>query len=139
FNNQIIRAMSTTNPLLESFETAPFSEIRPEHFRPAIETAIYTAKEEIAAITGNQKDPDFENTVEALEFAGSQLDRITSIFFNLNSAETNDQIQEIAQEISPILSDFKNDIILNKDLFEKVQKVYEQKDVLDLNVEQQTL
>ena len=131
--------MSSINPLLQSFETAPFSKIKPEHFKPAIESAIEMAKEEIEAITRATGEPDFENTVEALEFAGSELDRITSIFFNLNSAETNDQIQKIAQEVSPILTDFKNDIILNKSLFDKVKKVYDQKDSLELTVEQQTL
>ena len=128
--------MSSINPLLQSFETAPFSKIKPEHFKPAIESAIEMAKEEIEAITRATGEPDFENTVEALEFAGSELDRITSIFFNLNSAETNDQIQKIAQEVSPILTDFKNDIILNKSLFDKVKKVYDQKDSLELTVEQ---
>ena len=123
--------MSTINPLLQSFETAPFSRIKPEYFKPAIISAIETAKEEIEAITKSSEEPDFENTVEALEFAGSELDRITSIFFNLNSAETNDQIQKIAQEVSPILTDFKNDIILNKSLFDKVKKVYDQKDSLE--------
>lgn len=131
--------MSTINPLLQSFETAPFSKIKPEHFKPAIISAIETAKAEMDAITKASEEPDFENTIEALEFAGSQLDRITSIFFNLNSAETNDEIQKIAQEISPILTDFKNDIILDKALFEKVKKVYDQRESLELSVEQQTL
>lgn len=131
--------MSHINPLLEPFETAPFSKIKPEHFKPAIEEAIETAKSEIGSIVADPNEPDFENTVEALEFAGSQLDRITSIFFNLNSAETNDQIQQIAQEISPSLTDFKNDIILNKELFERVKKVYDQKESLMLTVEEQTL
>ena len=77
--------------------------------------------------------------MEALDFAGEQLDRISSIFFNLNSAETNDVIQKIAQEVSPLLSEFSNDITLNEDLFRRVKAVYDIKDSFDLTVEQQTL
>lgn len=131
--------MSKNNPLLRNFETAPFSEIKTEHFQPAIEKAIKTAKEEIEEITSSPSKPNFENTIEALEFAGAQLDRITSIFFNLNSAETNEEIQRLAQDISPVLSDFRNDIILNKKLFKRVKSVYERREELELNVEQQTL
>ena len=131
--------MSHKNPLLEPFETAPFSKIRTEHFKPAIEEAINIARLQIEEITSSKAEPTFENTIEALEFSGAKLDRVTSIFFNLNSAETNDEIQKLAQEISPVLSDFRNDIILNEELFKKVKAVYDQKESLDLNVEQQTL
>ncbi len=131
--------MSHNNPLLEPFETAPFSQIRSEHFKPAIEEAIRTARLQIEEITSSEAEPTFKNTIEALEFSGDKLDRVTSIFFNLNSAETNDEIQKLAQEISPVLSDFRNDIILNEELFRKVKAVYDQKESLDLNVEQQTL
>ncbi len=131
--------MKNTNPLLQPFETAPFSKIENEHFKPAILKAIELAKEEIGHITAQQAAPTFENTIEALEFSGKKLGRITSIFFNLNSAETNEEIQKIAQEVSPLLSEYKNDIILNKELFERIQKVYEQKDTLDLTPEQETL
>lgn len=131
--------MAQRNPLLQTFEHAPFSKIRTEHFKPAIEEAIRTAKNEIQEIISSSEAPSFSNTIEALEFAGSQLDRITSIFFNLNSAETNDEIQKLAQEISPVLTDFKNDIIQNAELFERVKQVYDQKDQLELSVEQNTL
>lgn len=131
--------MNEVNPLLEVFETAPFSRIKPEHFKPAIEEAIRLAAAEIDSITSSKESPTFENTVEALEFAGSKLDRITSIFFNLNSAETNDEIQQLAQEISPVLTDFQNDIILNEPLFLRVKEVYENREQLNLNTEQQTL
>ncbi|SDL48083.1 peptidyl-dipeptidase Dcp [Salinimicrobium catena] len=131
--------MAQKNPLLQTFEHAPFSKIKTEHFKPAIEEAIHLAKNEIQEIVSSSEAPSFSNTIEALEFAGSQLDRITSIFFNLNSAETNDEIQKLAQEISPVLTDFKNDIIQNADLFERVKKVYDQKDELELTVEQNTL
>ena len=131
--------MSYKNPLLESFEAAPFSRIKAAHFKPAVEEAINITKEEIKRITDAPEEPNFRNTIEALEFSGAKLDRITSIFFNLNSAETNDEIQKVAQEISPILSDFKNDVILNDQLFERVKTVYEKRENLELNVEQQTL
>ncbi|HER40677.1 MAG TPA: M3 family peptidase [Salinimicrobium catena] len=131
--------MAQKNPLLEPFENAPFSKIKTTHFQPAIEEAIRMAKKEIEEITSSSEAPTFSNTIEALEFAGSQLDRITSIFFNLNSAETNDEIQKLAQEISPVLTDFKNDIIQNSELFERVKQVYDQKEQLNLSIEQSTL
>ncbi|MFD1162689.1 M3 family metallopeptidase [Hwangdonia seohaensis] len=121
------------------YNTAPFSEINDHDFLPAFKTAIKNAKAEIDAITKNTEAPNFKNTIEALDFSGEQLDRISSLFFNLNSAETNDDIQKIAQEVSPLLSEFSNDITLNKALFKSVKTVYDKKDELDLNVEQQTL
>ena len=127
------------NPLLSPFDTAPFSKIKNEHFKPAFLQAIEDARAEIDTIVNNTAAPTFENTIEALEFAGQQLDRISSVFFNLNSAETNDEIQQIAQEVSPLLSEFSNDITLNKALFKRVKAVYEQRDTLDLTVEQDTL
>ena len=127
------------NPLLSPFDTAPFSQIKNEHFKPAFLQSIEDARAEIDAITNNTEAPTFENTIEALEFSGQQLDRISSVFFNLNSAETNEEIQKIAQEISPLLSEFGNDITLNEDLFKRVKAVYDQKDDLDLTVEQNTL
>ncbi|MEP0214250.1 MAG: M3 family metallopeptidase [Cellulophaga sp.] len=127
------------NPLLSHFDTAPFSQIENEHFMPAFTQAMADARAEIDAITNNTNAPTFKNTIEALDFAGEQLDRISSVFFNLNSAETNEEIQKIAQEVSPLLSEFGNDITLNEALFKRVKAVYEQKDNLDLTVEQQTL
>ncbi|KPM32516.1 Putative peptidyl-dipeptidase [Croceitalea dokdonensis DOKDO 023] len=127
------------NPLLIPFDEAPFSQIKNEHFKPAFLQAMEDARAEIDAITSNSEKPTFENTIVALEFSGQQLDRISSVFFNLNSAETNEEIQKIAQEVSPLLSEFGNDITLNEDLFQRIKSVYEQKDSLPLSVEQQTL
>ncbi|WP_405399239.1 M3 family metallopeptidase [Maribacter sp. Asnod2-G09] len=127
------------NPLLSPFDTAPFSQIKNEHFKPAFLQSIEDARAEIDAITNNTEAPTFENTIEALEFSGQKLDRISSVFFNLNSAETNEEIQKIAQEVSPLLSEFGNDITLNEALFKRVKAVYDQKDDLDLTVEQNTL
>ena len=127
------------NPLLQPFNTAPFSNIKNEHFLPAISKLIAETKAEIDEITSNSEAPTFKNTVEALENTGEQLDRATSIFFNLNSAETNDEIQKIAQEVSPMLTEFSNDMLLNEALFERIKTVYKQRDSLNLTEEQHML
>lgn len=130
---------TTLNPLLQSFDEAPFSRIENHHFKPAFVAAIELSRKEIANITNQSDIPTFKNTIEALDYAGAQLDRISSIFFNLNSAETNETIQKIAQEVSPMLTEFGNDITLNEQLFARIQKIYAQKSDLDLNEEQFTL
>src|SRR5690554_2660864 len=127
------------NPLLQSYNTAPFSKIENKHFLPAITQLIEETKEEINAITSNPEPPTFENTVEALEHTGERLDRATSIFFNLNSAETNDEIQKLAQEISPMLTEFSNDVLLNEELFIRIKTVYKEKEALNLSEEQKML
>lgn len=128
---------------LENFNTkyqsAPFSKINLSDYSPAFKNCIEKAKSEIDVIVNSNETPTFENTIEALEFAGQHLDRLSSVFFNLNSAETSDQMQKIAQEVSPWLTEFSNDITLNEDLFKKVKAVYDIKDTLQLTVEQQTL
>ncbi|MEM9646905.1 MAG: M3 family metallopeptidase [Bacteroidota bacterium] len=128
-----------SNPLLKPFDKAPFEHIKNEHFKPAFLEAIENAKKEIDTIAENPEVPTFENTLEALDFSGRQLDRISSIFFNLNSAETNPDIQKIAQEVSPLLSEFSNDITLNENLFQRIKLVYNQREQLTLNPEQSTL
>ncbi|GGK55982.1 MULTISPECIES: M3 family metallopeptidase [Flavobacteriaceae] len=131
------------NPLLEKFNTvyssAPFSKIKNEHFKPAFIEGIKIAKEEIDQIANNEDPPTFENTIEALEFCSEKLDRISSVFFNLNSAETNDEIQQIAQEVSPMLSEFSNDITLNEKIFKRVQFLNNIKEELNLSIEQDML
>ncbi|HMR14942.1 MAG TPA: M3 family metallopeptidase [Mariniflexile sp.] len=133
----------TENILLKPFKTpyntAPFSKIKNDDFLPAFKQSIANAKAEIDAIVNNPDAPTFENTMEALEFSGEQLDSISSIFFNLNAAETNDIIQKIAQEVSPLLSEFSNDITLNEALFKRIKSVYNSKETLNLSPEQQTL
>jgi len=121
------------------YNTAPFSKIKNKDFLPAFKIGIKNAKSEIDAITENKATPTFENTIEALDYSGEELDRISSIFFNLNSAETNEKIQKIAQEVSPLLSEFSNDITLNEDLFKRVKTVYDSKPNIDLTTEQETL
>lgn len=131
------------NPLLGEFktphQTAPFDQIENEHFMPAFKKAIKKGEAEIETIKNNTEAPTFENTVVALDNAGRLLNRTAGVFFNLMGSETNEGLQKIAQEVSPILTKFQNDISLNPDLFERVKKVYAQKDKLDLSVEQQTL
>ena len=131
------------NPLLQPFNTphttSPFSKIENKHFKPAFKEAIAKAKAEIDMITEKSKEATFKNTIEALDFSGYTLDRLSSIFFNLNSAETNDKIQKIAQEVSPWLSEFSNDIRLNEKLFKRVKSVYDTRNNLDLTIEQSTL
>ncbi len=127
------------NPLLEPFDSAPFSKIKNAHYLPAIKELIKVTKGEIDAIAHSSDTPTFQNTVEALEYTGLQLDRVTSIFFNLNSAETSEEIQKIAQEVSPLLSEFKNDLLLNETLFKRVKTVYDLRDTFVLNPEQQML
>lgn len=122
-----------------TYNTAPFSKIKTEDFLPAFKVAIEKAKSEINAIVNNFEVASFENTIEVLDYSGEELDRISSIFFNLNSAETNDAIQKTAQEVSPLLSEFSNDIMLNEELFKRVKAVYEQKPELELTTEQETL
>ena len=131
------------NPLLQEFNTkyttAPFSKIKNHHFESAFIKGIKLAKEEIDLIVNNQEEPTFENTLEALEFSGQKLDRISSVFFNINSAETNDEIQKIAQIVSPLLTAFSNDILLNEKLFQKVKFVFDKRKSIPLNSEQQML
>jgi peptidyl-dipeptidase Dcp len=127
------------NPLLQDFNTPPFSKISNTDFKPAIKKAIEIAKAEIDKIINNSEEANFKNTTVALDFTGEKLNRITSIFFNLNAAETNDEIQKIAQEVSPWLTAFKNDITLNEDLFKKVKSVFDNRETLNLTPEQAML
>ncbi|MGG7035314.1 MAG: M3 family metallopeptidase [Flavobacterium sp.] len=128
-----------TQPFQTKHNTAPFSKIKNDDYLPAFQEGITLAKAEIDAIVSNPEKPTFENTIEALSFSGETLDRISSIFFNLNSAETSDEMQKIAQEVSPLLSEFGNDVRLNSELFARVKAVYEQKENRNLNPEQTTL
>jgi len=127
------------NRLLEPFDVAPFEHLENSHFKPAFLKALETAREEIATIANAAEEATFENTIEALEFAGLHLDRISSLFFNLNSAETNEEIQQIAQEISPLLTEFGNDIVLNEALFKRIKSVYDHQQAFNLNREQEML
>lgn len=130
------------NPLLADFatpfDTAPFHLIKPEHYLPAVQKSIEEAKADISKIKAEVL-PTFENTIEALDRSGKRLNIINAIFFNLNSAETNEEIQKLAREISPLLTQHSNDILLDQELFQRVAQVFSQKETLGLNPEQTTL
>ena len=132
--------MNILNQRFDSpYGTAPFSKIKTADFIDAFKTAITKSKAQINAICNNLEAPSFQNTIEALEFSALELERISSIFFNLNAAETNGDIQQIAQQISPILAEFSNDVALNEVLFSKIKSIFEQKDSLTLSQEQAQL
>ncbi len=131
------------NPLLKTFSTpyqsAPFNEIKEEQFLPAFQELIILSEKEIDDIVQNKEDATFENVIEALAFSGEKLEVVSGIFFNLNSAETNDEIQKIAQEVSPLLTEFSAKISQNLALFEKIKKVFDEKAKYNLNEEQEML
>ncbi|WP_396180818.1 M3 family metallopeptidase [Flavobacterium sp.] len=119
--------------------SAPFSHINLGDYYTAFVENIEKTRIEIDEIINSSDPATFKNTIEALEYSGEALDRLSSIFFNLNSAETSDEMQKIAQEVTPLLTEFGNDIALNEDLFKKVKYVYENKNNINLTTEQATL
>ncbi|WP_297985095.1 M3 family metallopeptidase [uncultured Chryseobacterium sp.] len=121
------------------FQTPPFDQIKNEDFLPAFKELIKISEKEIDEITNNTEAASFANTIEALAYSGEKLDVVSNIFFNLNSAETNDEMQKIAQEVSPLLTEFSSKISQNKKLFERIKTVFDEKENYDLNEEQQTL
>ncbi|MBK1440458.1 M3 family metallopeptidase [Parapedobacter sp. ISTM3] len=128
------------NPLLKPFGTpfdsVPFESLKPEHFKPAVLQLIEEAKQEIDAIVSNPAPPDFANTIAAMEYAGKRLNVASATFFNLDAAETNDDIQQLAQELSPILAAYSNDIMLNSGLFQRVKQVHDEADESTLTPEE---
>jgi peptidyl-dipeptidase Dcp len=121
------------------FETPTFSKISLEDYKPEILAAIQEQKNEIDAIVNNSDEPTFENTVAALDYTGSRLTNVTSVFFNLLSAESDDAMRELAKEFSPILSEHGDNISLNSELFKRIKTVYDNKSTLELNHEQEML
>ena len=118
-----------TNPLLADwdtpFATPPFDRIELAHYKPAFETAIAVSRAEIDAIVNNPAKPTFANTILALEHQGELLGRIEGIFFNLLEADASDEMQQIALEVQPALTELSNDVSLNPELFARVKAVYE--------------
>ncbi|GGK56422.1 M3 family metallopeptidase [Rufibacter glacialis] len=137
------QAKDKTNPLLEKYNTPhqvpPFHLIKDEHFKPALQEGIRQHQREIDAIVSNAKPATFDNTILAMENAGQLLGRVSTVFYNLNSANTNEQIQKIAREIAPELSAHSDNIILNQKLFDRVKTVYSARKDLKLTPEQQKL
>ena len=132
-----------TNPFLQNWNTPfgapPFDKIDLSHYKPAIIEAISVAAREIEAITDCPEPPDFRNTIAALERSGETIGKITPVLFNLNSAETSKELQAIAQDISPLLTRFSNDITLNKKLFNRISSIYEALESSGLDTEQRIL
>ena len=139
----LITGCKMENPLLTEsplpYGAPQFDKIKNEHYLPAFETAIAQAKAEIDAIVANTQEPTFENTIEALEFSGRTLDRVSSIFFNVMEADTDDEKQQIAEQVSPMLTDYSTYVSLNAQLFEKVKAVYMKKETLGLDKTQERL
>lgn len=133
----------TANPLLGTYktphQTAPFDKIKITDYEPAFEAAMRLHNTEIQKIINNKAKPTFQNTIEALEYSGEALGKISSIFFNLLSAESNDEMMSISQRIQPKLTEHSNNINLNETLFRQIKAVYDQKEQLGLNVEQMRL
>ena len=131
------------NPLLTAsdnpFGTYAFDKIKVEDYKPAFEAAIDSAKADIEAIVSCSEEPTFENTIEALEFAGRDLNRVAGIFYALNSACTSDAMQKVAEEISPAMTEYSMSIMLNKELFARIKAVWDKKDGLNLSQEQAKL
>jgi len=126
-------------PWATPFETPPFDLIKEDDFLPAFAKGIEQQKAEIEAILGNKKKPSFKNTIDPLDSSGSLLTRVDSVFGCLIDAHTNDEIQRIAEEVTPLLSEHQDDILLNEKLFARIKDVYDRKEKLKLTVEQATL
>jgi peptidyl-dipeptidase Dcp len=124
------------SPFNTVFQSVPFNQIQLSHYLPAIEKAIELAKGEVESIKNLNEAPDFFNTIEALEKAGRLLGTVSSVFFNMNSAHTSDEMQALAQEISPKITAYSNEIMMDEQLFNKVQLAYEAAKKTSLNAEQ---
>ena len=131
------------NPLLTASTLAygapQFDKIENQHYIPAFKQAIEEAKSEVDAIINNTDDPTFENTIEALEYAGSTLNKVSHIFYNLLEANTNEEMQNIAEQITPLTTEFSMYVSLNESLFQRIKKIYDQKNLLNLNAEETRL
>ncbi len=131
------------NPFFKTYntphQTVPFDKIKLSHYEPAFKKAIEENQKEINAIVNQRSMPTFENTIEALDRSGQMLSRVANVFFNLLSAESNDEMMEISQRVQPLISEHSNNINLNEKLFERIKFVYDRRDQLDLTTEQRTL
>jgi len=130
----------TDNPFLETYKNKygapPFDKIKNEHYMPAFKEGIKKHAEEVNAIADNKEAPTFDNTIAALDFSGELLKKVSSVFFNLYSCNTNDGMEKIATEITPVLSDHNDNIYLNERLFARVKTLYDNRSTLGLTAEQ---
>lgn len=131
------------NPLLQNYDTPygvpPFDKIKTEHYLPAFQVGIKQHQDEIDKIASNKSAPTLENTVAALDYSGELLKKVSYVFFNLYSADSNEQMEAIAQQITPQLTEHNDNLYLNEALFKRIKTLYEQKDKLGLNPEQNRL
>jgi peptidyl-dipeptidase Dcp len=121
------------------YEVPPFDKIKTEHYLPAFKEGIKQQAKEVEGIVKNAQEPSFANTIEALELSGEMLRRVQYVFFNLHEAETNSEMDKIAEKVTTMLSKHRDDILLNETLFAKIKSVYEQRDSLNLDQEQKRL
>ena len=132
-----------TNPLLSQWETPfgvpPFDKIKNEHYLPAFNEGINEAQIEVDVITNAEEAPSFKNTIEALEKTSSKLSKVRRVFYAVNGANTNDELKKAAKEIAPKLAAHRDNIMLNEKLFQRIKKVYDQKEALNLSVEEEKL
>ena len=139
----MLTACTSENPLLVEqntpFGVPAFDKVKIEHYLPAFQEAIAANEAEIEAIVNNPEAPTFANTIEALDRSGALLDKVVGVFFNVLEADGNDEMNKIAEEVTPMLSSLSDGIILNDALFQRVKAVYEQRDELGLNSEQMRL
>ena len=130
----------TDNPFFEAWTTPfglpPFDRIRPEHFPPAFDKAMAEHSAEIAAITGSAAAPTFTNTIEALERSGRWLDRVSRVFFNLDSSNTNESLEAISRDYAPKLAQHQMQIALNEGLFGRIAELYARRETLGLDADQ---
>lgn len=133
----------TDNPFFVEWDTPfgvpPFDKIKNEHYVPAFEEAMKLHKAEIDAITASEEEPGFDNVVATLDYSGEILKKVSAVFYNMTSAKTSDELQEIAKDISPKITSHYDDIMMNKELFKKVKTVYNNKEKFNLNTEQNQL
>lgn len=138
-----LTSCTMSNPLLtksnNQYQAPQFDKIKTEHYKPAFEQSIASAKKDIEKIVNNTEEATFENTIEALEFSGRDFNNVSSIFYNLNEANTNPEMQQIAEEISPMVTEYGMSILLNEKLFQRIKTVYEKRNELSLDKEQQKL
>lgn len=134
---------NAANPFFKPYDTylgiPDFDKIKPEHYLPAFKAGIAQHQAEMQAIIDNPEAPSFANTIEAMEFSGELTSKVASVFYNLTGADTNDALQTISKEVSPMLSSASDDVLLNDKLFQKVKAVYDARDSLGLNTAQSKL
>lgn len=139
----VLAQTTTDNPFFSTYQTPfgvpPFDKIKPEHFEPAFEEGMKRQMAEINALVRRRDVPTFQNTIEAFERSGDLFERVSTVFSNLNGANTNDALQAIARTLAPKLAKHGDDIRLNPLLFQRVRMVYDQRDKLNLTTEQKTL